>query len=103
MKFTAVSDAKNTELELLITTNPFPQAGKNAVLLILEDITEFSKLKAIIPICSHCKRIRNEAEYWEQVDRYFHDHTGVDFSHGLCPECLDQFYGEYLRVKPTEN
>ncbi len=99
----AGAPAKDTHLELLISASPLPEAGKNAVLLTVEDVTQFSKLKAIIPICSHCKRIRNEAEYWEQVDKYFHDHTGVDFSHGMCPVCLEQFYGEYLRpaVEPV--
>ena len=82
----------------MISASPLPEAGTNAVLLVIEDITEMSKLKAIIPICSQCKRIRNEAEYWEQVDKYFHEHTGVDFSHGLCPVCLEQVYGEYLRA-----
>jgi PAS domain-containing protein len=96
MKFQAVSGEKTAELELLITSTPFPEAGKNAVLVIVEDITEFSKLKAIIPICMHCKRIRNEASYWDEVDRYFHDHIGVDFSHGVCPECLQKIYGDIL-------
>ncbi len=66
------------------------------MLLVIEDITELSRLRAIIPICSQCKRIRNEAEYWEQVEKYLHDYIGVNFSHGLCPECLRQVYGEYL-------
>lgn len=96
MKFVTGSGQKKTELELLISASPLPEAGENAVLLIVENITELSRLKSILPICSKCKRIRNEAEYWEQVDKYFNDHIGVDFSHGLCPECLEQFYGEYL-------
>ncbi|MGA3127840.1 MAG: PAS domain-containing protein [Candidatus Korobacteraceae bacterium] len=102
MKFEAVSGGKTVELELLVTATPFPEAGKNAVLVIVEDITEFSKLKAILPICSHCKRIRNEASLWQQVDRYFHDHIGVDFSHGVCPDCVQKFYGAYLR-SPDES
>jgi len=105
MKFVAVSGEKESELELLITASPFPEAGKNAVLLIIEDITEFSKLKAIIPICAHCKRVRNEGAYWEQVEKYFQDHIGLDFSHGICPECTQKFFGEYLRpsVKPSDS
>jgi hypothetical protein len=101
MKVEIRSEAKETELELLISASPLPEAGKNAVLLTIEDVTQFSRLKAIIPICSQCKRIRNEAEYWEQVDKYFHEHTGVDFSHGLCPGCLEQVYGPYLRPDST--
>jgi PAS domain S-box-containing protein len=96
MKFEIRTDGPRTELELLISASPLPEAGKNAVLLIMENITEISTLRAILPICSMCKKIRNEAEYWEQVDRYFQKHIGVDFSHGLCPDCLQQYYGEYL-------
>ena len=96
MKFAIQAEPEKTELELLISASPFPQAGGNVVLLVIEDITELSKLRAIIPICSQCKRIRNEAEFWQQVEAYFHDYIGVDFSHGLCPECLKQVYGKYL-------
>jgi hypothetical protein len=96
MRFEIRTGAKKTELELLISASPFPQAGKGVVLLVIEDFTELSRLRAIIPICSQCKRIRNEAEFWEQVEAYFHDYIGVDFSHGLCPECLKQVYGAYL-------
>ncbi len=101
MKFEIRTEESKAELELLISASPLPEAGQNAVLLIIEDITEMTRLKAIIPICSQCKRIRNEAEYWEQVEKYFHEHTGVDFSHGLCPTCLEQIYGEYLRPDPA--
>ncbi len=96
MKFEIEAQPRNKELELLISASPFPQAGTNVVLLVIEDITELSRLRAIIPICSQCKRIRNEAEYWEQVEAYFHDYIGVDFSHGLCPECWREIYGKYL-------
>ena len=96
MKFEIRTEAKKSELELLISASPFPQAGQNVVLLVIEDFTELSRLRAIIPICSQCKRIRNEKEFWQQVEGYFHDYIGVDFTHGLCPECLKQLYGEYI-------
>jgi hypothetical protein len=102
MKFVTGSAPKKAELELLISASPLPAAGQDAVLLIVEDITEISRLKGIVPICSRCKRIRNEAEYWEEVDKYFNDHIGVDFSHGLCPVCLEQIYGTYLHPKTEE-
>jgi hypothetical protein len=104
MKFEIGTGAKAAELELLISASPLPEAGANAVLLTIENVTQISRLKAIIPICSQCKRIRNESEYWERVDDYIHEQTGVDFSHGMCPGCLEQFYGEYLRpgVEPVK-
>lgn len=69
MKFEIRTGETKTELELLISASPLPEAGNNAVLLVVENITEISTLRAILPICSMCKKIRNEAEYWEQVDR----------------------------------
>jgi GAF domain-containing protein len=44
-------------------------------------------LQKLLPICAWCKRIRDDRGYWDQVDRYIHRTTGVDFTHGICPEC----------------
>ena len=45
-------------------------------------------LQGLLPICAWCKRVRDDEGYWEQVEAYFHKYTGVDFTHGICPECL---------------
>ena len=89
------------QAELLITTSPFPAAEKLA-LLILEDISEITKLREIIPICTKCKKIRSDPEYWQNVEGYFHEHIGVDFSHGLCPACGEEFYPELRGAKPAQ-
>lgn len=44
-------------------------------------------LQGILPICANCKRIRNKAGGWEQVESYVRDHTNAEFSHGICPDC----------------
>ncbi len=49
-------------------------------------------LRGIIPICANCKKIRDDTGYWTQVDVYIHNHSDVDFSHGLCPECMLALY-----------
>ena len=91
MKFKAVTGEKTRELELLVTVAPLPDRG-DRTLLILEDITELTLLKGIIPICMHCKKVRDDHQYWQQVEGYFHHFIGVEFSHGVCPECLEQHY-----------
>lgn len=49
-------------------------------------------LKGIVPICSYCKQIRDDSGYWNQVEAYMAKHTEAEFSHGICPTCLeDQF------------
>ncbi len=97
MEFLPMPEQKRAEL--LITASPLP-GMPNLALLIVEDITEATTLRDIIPICLKCKKIRSDQQYWQNVDRYFHEHIGVDFSHGICPECSRDFYPE-LRSKPS--
>ena len=51
-------------------------------------IANINRLSGLLPICSYCKRIRSDQDYWEQVESYITDHTGARFSHGICPPCL---------------
>ena len=57
---------------------------------ILEFTTQIRVLKELIPICMYCKRVRDDSNYWDQVETYIHHHTGSNFSHGICPHCLDK-------------
>jgi PAS domain S-box-containing protein len=52
-------------------------------------------LSGLVPICSCCKKIRDDRGYWTQVERYLTQHTGAQFSHGICPECMREKYPEY--------
>lgn len=56
---------------------------------------EIKTLNGLIPICCHCKKIRNDEGYWQQVEVYVRDHTHADFSHGICPECAKALYQGY--------
>jgi PAS domain-containing protein len=80
------------ELYLLITAAPFEHEGKQLALLILEDISELIALRGIIPICAGCKKIRDDEEYWHQVDTYFSKHLDIEFTHGLCPDCAEKYF-----------
>ncbi len=51
-------------------------------------LNEIKTLSGLLPICSHCKKIRDDSGYWNQVDEYFRDHGNVTFSHSLCPDCV---------------
>ena len=57
-------------------------------------LDEIDALRGIIPICSGCKRIRDDQGYWNQIETYISERSGVDFSHGICPECRDKLYGD---------
>lgn len=57
---------------------------------ILDFTSQIRVLKELLPICMYCKRVRDDQDYWQQVETYIHTCTGTNFSHGICPECLDQ-------------
>lgn len=59
-------------------------------------LRELHALRSILPICANCKKIRNDEGYWEKVESYFEKHSDVLFSHGLCPECEQALYSEFL-------
>jgi DNA-binding response OmpR family regulator len=53
-------------------------------------LTNVKLLQGLLPICCYCKRIRNDQNYWQQVDTYISDHSEAQFTHGICPECRDK-------------
>ena len=52
-------------------------------------------LKGLLPICSHCKNIRDDKGYWHKVEEYLHQHSDIEFSHSLCPDCLKKYYPKH--------
>jgi len=55
-------------------------------------LSEIKTLKGFLPICSHCKNIRDDKGYWNQIESYIHKHSDAEFSHGICPECAKKYY-----------
>jgi sigma-B regulation protein RsbU (phosphoserine phosphatase) len=53
------------------------------------------QLRGLLPICSYCKRIRNDQNYWERVEVYVTEHTDAKFTHGICPTCLEAAKAEF--------
>jgi hypothetical protein len=56
---------------------------------------ELEVLRRLLPICAHCKKIRDDRGFWEAVEGYFAKHNGVDFTHSICPDCLQKHYPEF--------
>ena len=57
-------------------------------------LSEVKELSGLLPICSFCKRIRDDQGYWSQLENYIRDHSKAEFSHGLCPDCAEKAYPE---------
>ncbi len=59
----------------------------------LQDALDHVKtLQGLLPICMHCKKIRDDEGSWDQIERYISRHSGVKFSHGICPNCMEEYY-----------
>lgn len=83
---------KVRDVWFLVAATPFKHEGQPMVMLVLEDITELAELRRLIPMCSYCRRVRDDTDFWHSVEEYLHKYTHVEFSHGLCPDCLKQHY-----------
>jgi DNA-binding response OmpR family regulator len=56
-----------------------------------EAMARIRTLEGFLPICSYCKKIRTDKNYWQQLESYFAEHSDVRFSHGICPDCFDKY------------
>jgi len=66
---------------------------KEELIAKLQDaLSEIKTLRGIIPICMHCKNIRDDKGYWNRVKTYVTEHTEAEFSHGICPKCTNKYY-----------
>ncbi len=56
-----------------------------------EAMAHIKTLQGFIPICSYCKKIRDDKNYWQQIESYLADHADIQFSHGICPDCYEKY------------
>jgi phosphoserine phosphatase RsbU/P len=61
-------------------------------------LAHIKTLQGLLPICMHCHRIRNDQQSWERLEKYITEHTEAEFTHGLCPECMEKYYN----ISPPE-
>jgi len=69
------------------------EQAKEVLITKLEDmLSQVKRLSGLLPICSACKKIRDDQGYWNQIEAYIREHSEVEFSHSLCPECARKLY-----------
>ncbi len=62
-----------------------------------EALSQGRALRGLLPICTSCKKIRNDKGYWEQMEMYISERSEADFTHGICPECAQRIYPAYYK------
>ncbi len=64
---------------------------------ILKFTNQVHQLESFLPICSHCRRVRDDRNYWQKIESYINERTGTQFSHGVCPDCYETHLVPQLR------
>jgi PAS domain S-box-containing protein len=67
------------------------------ILELQEALAKVKTLSGLLPICATCKKIRDDKGYWNQVEAYIQAHSEAQFTHGICPDCIKQYYSEFAR------
>lgn len=69
---------------------------KSAEVKLQRALSEVKTLQGLIPICSHCKKVRDDKGSWERIESYIRRRSDANFSHGVCPECMAQLYPDIV-------
>lgn len=87
-------DGYTQAVHFWVTASRYEYDAEEVFIVSLEDVTELVTLRHLLPICSHCKKVRNDEDLWEQIEDYLKKHTTLKFSHGICPDCEQELYSD---------
>jgi PAS domain S-box-containing protein len=65
-------------------------------------LAKVKTLRGLLPICSSCKKIRDDKGYWNQIELYIRERSDASFTHGICPDCAERLYGDVLNAAPPQ-
>lgn len=106
-------DSTKTPINYSVVPIMDDNGNTNGAIIVFRDITERKKaeelrekliielqktlakvktLSGLLPICANCKKVRNDKGYWDQLEEYFAEHSRIEFSHSICPECVKKLY-----------
>ncbi len=80
------------------------QSLADRVRALEEALAQVHRLRGLLPMCAYCKRIRDDQNYWQQVEAYISAHSAAQFSHGICPDCYERVVRPELdqrRLRPS--
>jgi hypothetical protein len=97
-----VSDARQITLFMnsmwgILKRRQVEQERERLIVELKDALAKVKALSGLLPICMHCKKIRDDKGYWNELETYISEHSDADFSHGLCIECAKEFYPEYFK------
>lgn len=91
---------KNAQLaQEIAERKELEQEREGLIVQLQEALAQVKTLSGFLPICASCKKIRDDSGYWKQIEAYISAHADVTFSHGICPDCAQKLYGDFLDVE----
>ncbi len=81
---------RNLQKTLIMKNNALQEKNRQ----LQQALNSVNTLSGLLPICAHCKKIRDDEGYWQDVEIYIRNHSGAVLSHGLCPDCVVDLYPE---------
>jgi sigma-B regulation protein RsbU (phosphoserine phosphatase) len=73
------------------------ETKKELISKLRDALSAVDRLSGLLPICSHCKKIRDDKGYWKNLEEYVAHHSGARFSHSVCPKCMEEYYPEVAK------
>lgn len=75
--------------------------GEGLVRELQEALANVKALRGLLPICAHCKNIRDDKGYWNQIEIYIRERSYAQFTHGICPQCAQKLYPQLFQTSDT--
>lgn len=96
-------EGAHAELQVEMVARERARAENEKLIAELEaSLAKVRRLSGLLPICSSCKKIRDDKGYWNRLESYIAKHSEADFSHGICPDCAHRLYPELVGPAPGE-
>ena len=87
-----IGEHEKTEIELRSYRDRLEERVRERTAELETAMGQVKTLRGFLPICAHCKKIRDDQGYWKQIESYIRDHSEADFSHSICPDCIKLLY-----------
>ncbi len=83
-------------IEIALYKHKLEQENAKLLSELQDMLAHVRTLRGLLPICAWCKKIRDDAGYWQEVETYIHKHSSAEFSHGICPGCQEKFHRDFV-------
>jgi len=92
--FVSLARAESEQREMALRLNALSEEQAKLITELQDALGKIRTLRGMLPICSACKKIRDDKGFWNQLEAYVHEHSEAEFSHAICPDCLRRLYPE---------